>query len=92
MKRRNFFKGLLGLMVIPVAHTAVAREETGSSPAQPSEIKIKWTPKYELCCEFVSKAEWDKINAPIESVYGVRYKMSGMKKYIAHPLFEQAMT
>jgi len=41
--------------------------------------------------EFVTQEKWDKINAPIKSVYGIRFKISGKKRWIAHPLFEKAV-
>ncbi len=67
MKRRNFFKGLLGslgLLVIPVARTAVAREEIGSNPTQPS--KEKWP----VHTYNTSKEKLQKKYPAIEKVYG----------------------
>ncbi len=61
MKRRNFFRGLLGglgLLVIPVARTAVAREEIGSNPTQPSKKEYKWK-QYYATVKFESQNEAD---------------------------------
>lgn len=88
MKRRNFFKGLLGL--IGVGSSVFLLKDVSAEPKiEPplyqilrnskrkpiSNPKIEWSYKDTFIFPtFVSRSEWDSIKAKEINIYGVRVK------------------